>query len=92
MSATKKPYIRRKSNSKFIAIFNTQNREFAPLLVTYCHTNGIGCILEKTTPTGHDRYVVSGRISQIEQAKEYIKTAYNEFLQYNKEVSRYIKK
>lgn len=85
----KKPYLRQKSNSKILAIFNTQNVQFAPLLVEYCHKNGIGCYLEKTTPSGHRRYVVEGKSYEITAIKDFINKAYSEFCHYDKEINSY---
>lgn len=87
----KKPYLRQKSSTKILAIFNTVNAPFAAMMIAYCHSNGIGCILEKTTPSGHMRYAVSGNSRQIATLKQYLNKEYAEFCNYNKELSKFAK-
>lgn len=91
MHKQKKPYLRQKSPSKILAIFNTQNRDFAGIMIDHCHKNGIACFLEKTTPSGHKRYVVHCSPSQILELKNFINRAYSEFCHYNKQLRSYTK-
>jgi hypothetical protein len=75
---------------KVLAIFNTKNANFAPLMISYCHENGIGCVLDKKTETGQLRYLVEGKSWQIKDLKYFINKEYNEFCSYNKQLKKMI--
>ena len=91
MSNNKKPYIRTKSKTKFIAIFNEGNRPFASSLIEFCGRNNIHCKLDKPTQSGHIKYIVNATPTEIVKVKEYIKNTYLEFCHYNKEMKHFIK-
>ncbi len=89
---SKKPYLRRKKDNKVVVMFNQHNHDFGGLIFAYCELNGISCIQTTSSLTGHKRFELSCSYIQARNIGDYIKTRYDEFSYYNKQLKLFIDK